>query len=391
MSNITTTTPKVDPNAKLVNKDNASTLLNAMKPQFEAALGKLIGADRFARMALTAVGKNPRLLECTGTTVLASLMDCAQLGLIPNSPLKQASLVPYKNRNGGYDCQLIIEYGGYCSLAYRTGDVDAIAADVVYDCDQFKFQRGTTEYLQHIPELNRPKTAKKTSVYAYIKNKNGGTLFTVMSIDEVFEIRNRSQNYKASKQFNFKTPWDTDEDEMCKKTAVRRVMKLANLSAEYMEAISKDGDNDYIDNEREARIPNTVINATVKPDISTVSPQESAEDAEYKEESTSTLTVLDISERSGEKNGKKWTRFTIKLSDGNEYGTFDTKLADKARDIKDEGLHCRIESTPSERGNGFNLVSIESVITDSTPAPAPAEMSDAEQKAQEEFDLQFSR
>ena len=45
---------------------------------------------------------------------------------------------------------------------------------------------------------------------------------------------------------------------------------------------------------------------------------------------TGPVTILQVEQRSGVKNGKPWTLFKVKASDGNSYDTFDAPLAQKA-------------------------------------------------------------
>ena len=47
----------------------------------------LITPERFTRMALTAVSNTPELEKCTPMSFIAALMNAAQLGPEPNTPL----------------------------------------------------------------------------------------------------------------------------------------------------------------------------------------------------------------------------------------------------------------------------------------------------------------
>lgn len=67
--------------------------------------------ERFMRMALSAINNTPKLAECTQISFLAALMNAAQLGLEPNTPLGQAYLIPYNNK-GTMECQFQIGYKG---------------------------------------------------------------------------------------------------------------------------------------------------------------------------------------------------------------------------------------------------------------------------------------
>ena len=76
---------------------NIKQWIVTMKPQIEAALPSVITQERFTRMALTAVSSNPKLADCTPQSFMGALMQAAQLGLEPNTPLGQAYLIPFRN------------------------------------------------------------------------------------------------------------------------------------------------------------------------------------------------------------------------------------------------------------------------------------------------------
>ena len=73
-------------------------LIKAMEPEIKRALPKVITVERFIRMALSALNNSPKLQECTKMSFLSALLNAAQLGLEPNTPLGQAYLIPYKNK-----------------------------------------------------------------------------------------------------------------------------------------------------------------------------------------------------------------------------------------------------------------------------------------------------
>lgn len=75
------------------------------------ALPEVITPERFTRMALSALNTTPKLNECTPMSFLAALMNAAQLGLEPNTPLGQAFLIPYNNK-GKMECQFQLGYKG---------------------------------------------------------------------------------------------------------------------------------------------------------------------------------------------------------------------------------------------------------------------------------------
>src|SRR4249919_1917764 len=71
-------------------------LLEKTKPQMQMALPKHVSIDRMLRTTMTAIQRNPKLLECTQVSLLAAIMQGAQLGLETDGVLGEAHLVPYK-------------------------------------------------------------------------------------------------------------------------------------------------------------------------------------------------------------------------------------------------------------------------------------------------------
>lgn len=70
---------------------------DTMKKQFAIALPKHFETERFVRIAITEMRRNPELQECTLQSVLGAFMQAAQLGLEPGL-LGQCYLIPFRNR-----------------------------------------------------------------------------------------------------------------------------------------------------------------------------------------------------------------------------------------------------------------------------------------------------
>ena len=205
-----------------------------MEGQFAKALPKVITADRFTRIALTALSSNPKLMGCDRNSFIGALMNAAQLGLEPNTPLGQAYLIPFKNNKLGItECQFQIGYKGLLDLAYRSGEVATVQAQVVYENDKFEYELGLEPKLVHIPADGDRGAAVR--VYAVFKLKNGGYSFEVMSMEDV---KRHAQKY--SKAFSY-GPWQTNFEEMAKKTVLKKVLKYAPIRSDFIvDAVQKD-------------------------------------------------------------------------------------------------------------------------------------------------------
>ena len=220
-------------------KQKVSGLLERYTPQLAQALPKFLTPDKMMRVALTAMNKNPKLLECTQTSLIGSILTSAQLGLLPDEVLGEAYLIPFKNnRANRMECQFMIGYKGLCTLAYRSGVVQSVQARAVFKGDEFEFEMGLNERLVHRPKGNK-NPAEITHFYSIVRMKEGGYVMNVMTREEVEKIRNESANYK----FAYKkedTVWGKYFEEMGCKTVLRRIMKYVPMSSEVMRAIGQD-------------------------------------------------------------------------------------------------------------------------------------------------------
>ena len=203
-------------------------LVRRSRDQFELALAGMIDADKFTRVAVTALRTNPKLQECSVPSLLGAFMACAQLGLEPSGPLGHAYLVPFKK-----EVQLILGYQGLIELAYRSGRVKSIVARTVHENDEFEFAYGIEDVLVHRPAPGS--RGAMVYVYAVAHLAGGGVIPVVLSREEVDAIKKRFAKGGAS------SPWETDYEAMAMKTAVRRLFKWLPSSVEVQPALSADG------------------------------------------------------------------------------------------------------------------------------------------------------
>jgi recombination protein RecT len=213
-------------------QDIAAAFVEQIKNGWNNVLPAVCTPERFARVALTCLKKDGKLLAAIQTqegraSIAAAFMKCAELGIEPDG--RRAYLIPYKN-----DIQLIIDYKGIAELAMRSGYVSNIHADKVCENDEFVYNIGVIE--KH--RINfREDRGKPYAYYAIVTFKDGTKKCEVMNKDEIDAIRKRS---KASNS----GPWVTDYDEMAKKTVFKRLSKWVPQSPELREAVDFDN-RDY--------------------------------------------------------------------------------------------------------------------------------------------------
>lgn len=215
---ITTTTTTKDIRAFL----NADTT----KRQLGRGLPQHMDADRMVRIATTALGKTPKLAQCSQASLIECMLDCSALGIEPDGRL--AHLIPY-----GDKCTLIVDYKGLIQLAKRSGEVKIFRAEVVKEEDVFGWQTGV---VSHSVDFKKPR-GKAIIYYSTVLTKDDDLDYEVMTRGEVEEIRERSKAKDVG-------PWRTDFDEMAKKTVIRRHAKRLTLSPEFHDALKFAGNDD---------------------------------------------------------------------------------------------------------------------------------------------------
>jgi recombinase, phage recT family len=208
-------------------------LIVSMEGQIAKALPSVITPERFTRMVLTAMSTNKELGLCTPNSFLGAMMQAAQLGVEPNTPLGQAYLIPYKNK-GTLECQFQLGYKGLIDLAYRSGEVKDIQAHEVHENDTFEYELGLEPKLKHIPALKD--RGAVIMYYAIFHTKDGGYGFNVMSVDDVQE---HARKYSKAYGSSF-SPWKSNFDEMAKKTVLKKCLKYAPIKTEFARSISTD-------------------------------------------------------------------------------------------------------------------------------------------------------
>lgn len=196
----------------------------------KSALPSHLTAERFCRVALTCLMRQPKLAECSQESVFKAMLDLSSLGLEPDG--RRAHLIPFANsKTGKTDVQLIVDWKGLVELAKRSGEVAFWQAHLVCQSDVFSWEDGVVHH-----KINWLEPRGQTrAVYSHVRRKDGEDDYEVMTLEEVAGIRKRSRAANAG-------PWVTDFDEMAKKTVIRRHSKRLTLSPEFHRALDVDAD-----------------------------------------------------------------------------------------------------------------------------------------------------
>lgn len=213
-------------------------------------------ANRLMSALFHSASLNPQLQLCTATSLGDCLMQSAQLNLFPGA-MQECAYVPFfNNKKGCQEAKFIAMVGGLCRLAYQSGFVRDIDADIVYERDVFTYSKGTNSQLVHVPfEGDDKDRGKPVRVYAVVHLSTGGKVIKVKNMDWIEARRKMSRVADSG-------PWKDHYDEMAVKAIVKYALKYVPKSPTLAQAIALDND---------AEIETTPIIRPV-PDFGTLGP-----------------------------------------------------------------------------------------------------------------------
>lgn len=257
-----------------VRAENILTLIETRKEQIQALLPPDADYNRMKWVVMNQLRRNPKLFNCTSASIINCVMQSAQTGLELDDMRGLAYMIPY-----GDTAQFIPGYKGFIDLAYRSGKVKDIWAAIVYENEKHTYREGIDRKLEHDP-LPPDKRGEMIAVYAVAQMIDGAGAFAWLWKYDIEKIK------KSAKKPKDKTKpwlWETHEEEMIKKTAIRRLAKTANISIEFSKSATLDERADlglstqeiFGDDEATEDIPGKPV----------VAPPEEIPDAEIKEPS----------------------------------------------------------------------------------------------------------
>ena len=238
---MTTTTTTTDLAARVENaapaqraKSGVAGLIEQMGPQFARALPDHIPPERFTRLALTILRSKDSqgrdlFRACSPESFLGALMTCAQLGLEPNTPAGEAYLIPYGNV-----ATFVPGYRGLAKLAWNSGAVQEMYAELVHEKDVFTFRKGLHRDLIHEPFMGED-AGKVVGAYAVVKMKDGGVAFDYWTIEQIHAHQRAHSQARSSKAPADLAGW------MDRKTVLKQVLKLVPSSSNLSTALANDG------------------------------------------------------------------------------------------------------------------------------------------------------
>lgn len=202
--------------------------LEKMSDQFKAALPEHVTPAKFIRVTLTAIQNDSTLLGCERKSLFSSVIRCAQDGLLPDG--KEAALVKYGN-----NVQYMPMIQGIYKRMRNSGEITSLTAEVIYESDNFKYwiDHISGQNLLYEPVLFKKDRGDRIGAFAVCRLKDGGCEIEVMSKDDVYAVRGVSKSKGG--------PWAGPfENEMWRKTVIRRLSKRLPLSPDLRRFLEQD-------------------------------------------------------------------------------------------------------------------------------------------------------
>lgn len=180
---------------------------------------------QFVQIVLSEIKKNEKLQQAfqeNPSSMFASILAGAEIGLIPSDMLGQFYLIPRKIDNR-MTVTPMIGYKGLVNIILRSGEVTKVHTECVYEGDEFEPIYGLEPNIIHKPNFSVPRNSQTLKfVYAVAKLRSGDYQFCVLSKGDIIKIQALSR-YNNELYFNDKKDpnmW------MVKKTALMQLSKM---------------------------------------------------------------------------------------------------------------------------------------------------------------------
>lgn len=209
------------------------------KQDLFASLPAHVRPEVFERNLVNALMQNPNLMMHDPRLVFREVSKAAALGLYLDPQLGEGYLIEsYNGKTRQKEPQLRIGYRGLVKLGRQSGQFTIMYAHEVHANDTFRCVLGTNKSLVHEPDVFGDR-GDIIGYYAVVKYHDGEIDFEPLTVKQAQDIRDRSDGWKAFKAEKIRsTPWASDEVEMSKKTAIRKLCKRLPQSPELAQAFS---------------------------------------------------------------------------------------------------------------------------------------------------------
>ncbi len=256
---------KVELAKPIATPGSIESLFEQYRRSFEIAAPQHLDVNRVMRVALMTASRSQHLLECTAGSLLAAFMLSVQLGL--DIGAKECHLVPFRNKSGTKEVQLVPDYRGLLKLIRNSGQVCGSRARNVYKQDHFELEEGTHPVLRHIPNFQVERRFDDIiGAYSIADFCNEQRMPTGYS-DTHFIPRSHILRVRDKSPAKDSGPWVEFFDEMALKTVIKHHSKTLPYSIALATAVELDNRVEMVKPQEIALIqsPGGLLSAEVIP------------------------------------------------------------------------------------------------------------------------------
>lgn len=201
-------------------------LLMQYEEQMKAVLPKHLTAERMVNVAMAAMLRQPKLLDCSKASLLQAVMAASELGFDMNPVMGHCAIIPYKDV-----ATFQPMYKGLVDLAYRSGRVTKIDSHIVHTNDEFEYSYGLHPDLKHKPATGD--RGEKIGAYVVAHIRDMDPTFLYMSKQEIEDHRNKYS--RSWKKDGMNSVWGTSPDPMWQKTVFIQLCRWLPKSPEMVD------------------------------------------------------------------------------------------------------------------------------------------------------------
>ena len=208
-----------------------------LRPEISKVLPPDIPVEKFERVVQTAVMHNPELLTADRGSLFTACIQAANDGLEPDG--KDGALICYSNKDKKTNVwtkavRWTPMIRGIYKKLRQNPDVAGAYADVVYETDEFSFERGDEERLFHRPNIFSQNRGQPIGAYAVVTLKDGTKEREVMSLADIQQVQECSKSQSG--------PWKEWWGQMAKKSVMHRLAKRLPLNEATRLTLDRDDD-----------------------------------------------------------------------------------------------------------------------------------------------------
>ena len=223
--------------------------------QIENFFGDPKQAMKFLSSVMADVQRNPKLMECTPSSLVNSYIMMAQMGFMPSGISGESYVLPYKNSKkvgnaweSVMEAQLQVGYQGLVTLYYGAG-VEKIISGIVREKDKVSLINGE---LTHEVDITLSQEERGAPIGAYVTAIFRGEKSTkyMNGKDIIAHAEKYSKSYDPTGKYS---PWNPDNDRelwMWVKTVIKQ-HKLLPKNEKINQALNLDNADSRISDVKE--------------------------------------------------------------------------------------------------------------------------------------------